>query len=75
MVGVVWARPYLAVSIQGPRELPSWCVWARLKRRDLSASQEFSQCVGLATSCVTFNMVEAGPIPQHLLRRRTSMAS
>lgn len=62
MVGTVSARPYLAVSIQGPRELPSWCAWARLKSGGLSSSQEFSQCVGLARTFVTCNMVEARPM-------------
>lgn len=31
-LGSRWRElPYLAVSIQGPRELPSWCAWARVE--------------------------------------------
>lgn len=71
MVGIASARLYSAVSIQSPRELPSWCAWARLKSGGLSSSQEFSQCVGLARACVTFNMVEAGPIPHPLAEGAT----
>lgn len=71
MVGIVLARVYLAVSIQGPRELPSWCAWDRLKSGGLGSSQEFSQCVGLARACVPFNMVEAGPIPHPLAEGAT----
>lgn len=69
----VLARPYLAVSIQGPQGAAQLVCVGQSQSGGLRFSQQFSGClcVGGGSSariCVTFNMVEAGPIAYHLLR-------
>lgn len=69
----VLARPYLAVSIQGPQGAAQLVCVGQSQSGGLRFSQQFSGCLcvgggSFARTRVTFNMVEAGPITSHLLR-------